>query len=113
MYIAMRLRHYGRKHKLAFMTRRQQEHQTILLPSAASNLTKPKISVGEMWRDREVEQPQTGNHKTGGVPKGKAVNEDGGRAHQLSLCLLDNTHLSSKSSRPLTVHLPLMQIKPY
>lgn len=58
------------------MTRRQQEHQITLLPSAASGLTKPRISVGEMWRDREVEQPQTcGSHKIGGAPKDKAVNE--------------------------------------
>lgn len=44
---------------MAFITRRQQEHQRTLMPSVASDTTKLRISAGEMQRDGEVQQPQT------------------------------------------------------
>lgn len=91
------------------MTRRQQEHQATLLPSAASDLTKPTISVGKMRRDREVEQPQSGNHKTSGVSKGKAMNEMEGE-HISYHTVPSGQHSSSTA---LTVLLSLMQITPY
>lgn len=42
----------------------QEEQWRTLMLSVASNMAKPKISVGEMWKDREVQQSQTGDKET-------------------------------------------------
>lgn len=42
----------------------QEEQWRTPMPSVASNMAKPKISVGEMWKDKEVQHSQTGDKET-------------------------------------------------